>query len=561
VALLAGGFAGRTFFAQKGEDLSAYRFTAVATEQGLKSSPAWSPDGRTIAYAAQVNSVFQIFARGPDQPVPAQLTHSASDCGKPFWSPDNTRLFYISERSLWEIGAAGGEPEERLRGIGAAALSPDGKTLAFSRYESKGMSVWVQPIGGSQPRKLGSDVAAIQSYLRFTPDGASIGLWVSTGPGKLVFWRLSLPQGDAHRAFEALTNIRGPIVSSFTWFPDSRHVVFSGSSIKGDNDHLLLADTKTGSLRPITAGLDGEADPFLSADGARLAFTASKNDQDIVEIPLDGSPMRNMLATSTEEHCPTWSPKGDQFAYAKQHNGMDEIWIHNIGDGLERPLITAASFREGKTDRVSEPRYSPDGQRIAFSRVANGTYSIWVASVAGGPPAPLGVDNEMVPTWSPDGAWIAYTSVEVSGAGLFKIASGGGGKPVTIIPAGGGGPTVVRAQWSPRGDWIVWTGKRGLEVASPDGSRRELLSDETGWQQVQGFSKDGATVFAIRSNQARHLVVESFDIATKREKLVLDIGPQVGMHSFSLAPDGKSFLTTLSRQSGDIWILDGFRKP
>ena len=561
-ALIGGLFAGRTFFGrQKGEDLSAYRFTAVATEQGIKSSPAWSPDGRTIAYAAQVNSVFQIFTRGPDQPIPAQLTHSASDCDKPFWSPDNTRLFYMSGESLWEVGAAGGEPEERLRGIDAAALSPDGKTLAFVRRVANAISIWVQPVGGSQPRKLGSDIAATDVYLRFAPDGASIGLWLGAGAGKLAFWQVSYPQGEAHRVFAAVSNIRGSYATAFTWFPDSRHIVFSGASIQGDNNHLFLGDAKTGAIRPITAGLDGEADPSLSADGSRLAFTAAKNDQDIVEIPLDGSPMRNVLATSTVEHCPSWSPKGDQFAYAKQHNGMDEIWIHNIGDGSERPLITAASFREGKTDRVSEPRYSPDGQRIAFSRIAGGTYSTWVASAAGGPPVPLGVDNGLVPTWSPDGGWIAYASIEPSGAGLFKIASGGGGKPLMIVPAGEGNPNLVRAQWSPRGDWIVWTGKRGLEVVSPDGSRRELLSGETGWQQVQGFSKDGATVFAIRSNQARHFVLESFDIATRREKVISDLGPQVAMHAFSLAPDGKSFLTSLTRQTGDIWILDGFGKP
>jgi len=39
------------------------------------------------------------------------------------------------------------------------------------------------------------------------------------------------------------------------------------------------------------------------------------------------------------------------------------------------------------------------------------------------------------------------------------------------------------------------------------------------------------------------------------------MGPQAGAHGFSLAPDGKSFLTTLERENGDIWILEGFTKP
>ena len=562
VALAAGTFLGRAFFGRKGEDLAAYRFTALATEQGIKDAPAWSPDGKSVAYAAQVEGVYQIFTRGQDQPVPAQLTHSTTDCRAPFWSPDNTRVFYFSPagQALWEIGAAGGTPEVRLRGIRAAHLSPDGKTLAFVRHEANGLSLWVQPREGSQPRRLGPEFPGSDAYLRFAPNGEWLGLWSIFGEGKLAFWRVSYPKGQAERKLSALSNIRGPTITAFTWFPDSRHVVFSGALNKSGDDHLLLADTNTGSIRPITVGLAGEADPSLSPDGRRLVFTARTDDQDIVEIPLDGSPMRSVLATSTIEHCAAWSPQGDQFVYAKQHNGTDEIWIHSVHEGWERPLITAASFREGKTDRVTEPRYSPDGQRIAFTRVSEGVYSIWVASVAGGPPVPLGVDHELVPAWSPDGNWIAYTSIDVAGAGLFKVSSGGGGKPVAIVP-GGGGSQIVRTQWSSRGDWLIWLGKRGLEVVSPEGSQRQLLSEETGWQEVQGFSKDGGTVFAIRENQAHHFLVEAFDIAAKRATLISDLGPQVQMHAFSLAPDGKSFLTTLSRRGGDIWILDGFGTP
>jgi Tol biopolymer transport system component len=562
VALVAGLIAGRAFFGREGEDLARYRFTSVATEPGIKSGPAWSPDGRTIAYAAQADGVYQIFTRGPDQPVPAQLTHSASDSLAPFWSPDNTRVFYISGQALWEMGAAGGTPEMRLRGIRTAHISPDGKTLAFARGEANdSTSLWVQPIDGSEAHRLGPIFPGANAYVRFAPDGAWIGFWAVVGDGKLAFWRVSYPQGEARQALVAASNVRGATNgTTFTWFPDSRHIVFSGELIKEDNNHLLMADTKTGAIRPVTVGLYGEADPSLSSDGSRLAFTARTTDQDIVEIPLDGSPMRSVLATSTVEHCAAWSPRGDQFAYSKQRNGSDEIWIHNVADGFERPLITAASFREGKTDRVSEARFSPDGQRIAFVRVSEGVNTIWLASVAGGPPVPLGVEG-MVPAWSPDGNWIAFTRLVSSGAGLFKVSAGGGGQPVTLIPPGGGGPGVVRTQWSLRGDWLTWVGKRGLEVVSPDGSRRELLSGETGWQPAQGFSKDGGTVFAIRANQDRHFVVEAFEIADKRERTIVDLGPQVQMHAYSLAPDGKSFLTTLHRLAADIWILDGFGKP
>jgi hypothetical protein len=107
-------------------------------------------------------------------------------------------------------------------------------------------------------------------------------------------------------------------------------------------------------------------------------------------------------------------------------------------------------------------------------------------------------------------------------------------------------------------DWLTWLSNDGLAMVSADGSHTELLSGETGWQQVSGFTKDGAEVIGIRRNENYHFVVEAIEIRSKRRRIVLDMGPQAGVHGFSLAPDGKSFLTSLDREHGDIWILEGF---
>ena len=88
-----------------------------------------------------------------------------------------------------------------------------------------------------------------------------------------------------------------------------------------------------------------------------------------------------------------------------------------------------------------------------------------------------------------------------------------------------------------------------------------MLSGETGWQPVAGFTQDGAEVIGIRKSENHHFAIEAIEIRSKRRRIVLDMGPQAGVHGFSLAPDGKSFLTTLEREHGDIWIFDGFAKP
>jgi len=165
----------------------------------------------------------------------------------------------------------------------------------------------------------------------------------------------------------------------------------------------------------------------------------------------------------------------------------------------------------------------------------------------------------MVPAWSPDGSWIAYENLEGTRWGLGKVSLGGGGKPIQLIPVSD--ERLVRPQWSPGGDWLTWLPKDGLALVSPDGSRTELLSGAPGWQGAVGFTKDGSEVVAIRANEDHHFAIESIDIHSKRRRVIRDLGPQTSVHGFSLAPDGKSFLTTLERTHSDIWILDGFPKP
>jgi Tol biopolymer transport system component len=165
----------------------------------------------------------------------------------------------------------------------------------------------------------------------------------------------------------------------------------------------------------------------------------------------------------------------------------------------------------------------------------------------------------MEPVWSPDGNWIAFEILQGGQFGLTKIPSGGGGKPTQIVPVSS--DLFSRSQWSPDGNWLTWLSKDGFSLVSADGSHSELLSGETGWEQVTGFSKDGAEAIGIRENEGHHFVIEAIDIGSKRRRIVSDMGPQTDAHGFSLAPDGKSFLTTLSRQQCDIWILEGFAKP
>ena len=80
----------------------------------------------------------QVFTKPAGTPDPVQLTKADQDCFTPFWSPDGASVYYISGGSLWSVSAAGGASQKVYEDVTAAALHPDGKTLAFDRGRSCG---------------------------------------------------------------------------------------------------------------------------------------------------------------------------------------------------------------------------------------------------------------------------------------------------------------------------------------------------------------------------------------------------------------------------------------
>lgn len=554
-------------------DLTSYRFTPIETTPDYEGSPTWSPDGRSIVFVKNVEGVLQVFIRSLESSVPTQLTSAVADCRAPFWSPDGQRIYFISLAqngdALWSVNTAAGLAELVLPNVNAAAISPDGKTLALLRDKEQGdfaMSLWTMvppaapekythPSLASKPISLG--------YLRFSPDGTRLAAWVAllvpTSPTE--FWEIPLDGGEPRR--QETWGSSFPRPQPFAWMPDNQRVVFASEQNLGFAEtHIWIAGTRTGELRSITASHSSQAYPSVAPDGKRIVFCSEDAEFDLVEIPLDGTATRALLATSRTEREPVWSPTNSEYAFVSNRNGLEEIWLRSADGTWERPLARPGDITRDSVAAISSISFSPDGRRIAFQASTHDVAlaRVWIANVTGGTPVPLTkrIYFEDHPAWSPDSRWIAFTSMQADGGtDLVKVRPGG--DDVTMILRD---KLLVNTEvsWSPRGDVILCETVDGMTFVSPDGREQRVISEET-WLAHE-WSRDGSRIYAIKVGELLELVLVSVDPSNGSEEFIRDLGPSSPMNrplmGLTLSPDGKSLATSIVNLRGDLWLLEGF---
>jgi hypothetical protein len=206
------------------------------------------------------------------------------------------------------------------------------------------------------------------------------------------------------------------------------------------------------------------------------------------------------------------------------------------------------------------PALSPNADRVIYARIGVNSGRLWISAVSGGAPTPLTNDDAMSEfpgSWFPDSSLFVYTAIRSGKIDLMKVKTTGQAEPSILK---GNQPQNLIPSWSPAGDWIAC----GQELISPDGKTTRPLGKRFSMHYV--FSADGKLAYGIGHDGGR-IILFSVNIATGVEKVLGDLGkdfsPSSHIHPgirFSLAPDGKSFVYRVVKSN--LWMLEGFNpKP
>jgi serine/threonine protein kinase len=296
-----------------------------------------APQGRRFAYVEagggrpEVTRLWTIPASG-GKAVP--LTDGRTIVWSPTWSRDGGKVFYVSNRGgsmdLWQQAVADdgrpvGEPLAVTQGLGirAAAFSPDGKRLAYSRGAMVA-NVWRVPVLSDRP-----------------------ATWADA------------KQVTSEHAFIECVDLS----------PDS--AMLAVSSDRRGNQDLWLLPAAGGEMTPLTTDPTPDWCPRWSPHGGEIAFFAYRSgNRDIWVMPSRGGPARQLTSHPAEDYFPTWSPDGHEIAFNSERTGGAGIWIVDAKGGEAR-FVTVGNFGES----------SPDGRGLVVER-QGGLYRVVKDGVA-----------------------------------------------------------------------------------------------------------------------------------------------------------------------------------
>jgi len=502
-----------------------------------------SPDGGQLVYSAVERGVRRLFLRRVDQfdSAPLPRTEGATS---PFFSPDGQWVGFSAENKLLKIDIrAAGTPVVLCTGGGAiAAWLTDGTIL----FQSTGNGIQRVSAEGGEPRVVTTVSQKAMEYDHHSPQllpgGQALLFTIHEGVERFSVAIQSLTSGQRKIIIESGFSAR---------YSPSGHIVYaSGSTIRAVPFDLHRLEVTGPSISLIehvaTIPNDGNGMFRLSENGS-LVFQPERSiagrrltwvDRSMAETPLPILPQAFTTARV--------SPDGKQLAFAAADGDREDVWVYD--------LATETTTRATLDDTNRAPLWTSDGRRLAYEKLRAGThYLFWQpADGSGAPELLLSARDRLHPgAWTPDGRALLYVDSPPSDRSDIRALGLDGehrSQPLVQKPAGAFQDTYADLpSFSPDGRWLAYTsnetGRAQVYVqAFPGPVPRHQVTLDGGFAPVwrrdgqELFFLGGGQMFAVPVNTTRGFSegkpVRLFEKSYVADRLLAG-------SPFDVAPDGR----------------------
>lgn len=420
-------------------NLETNDLSRVTFDDAPDNLDAWSPDGRSLYFSsssrdiAGMSDIYRVAATGGTPqtvsadrftseffaaPAPDGIGFAFSARGfanGQWWRRGRS---HIDESEIW---VKRGEAYEQMSERGAKQLwtmwSADGKQMYYVSDRTGTQNIWTQ--AGKNSAKPLTDFK----------DGRVLWAKISYDGKQIVFernFKIWTMDTDGGRASEVQINLRGLPATSLT-------------------ERINLST----QIREFS----------LSPDGKKVAVVA--RGEIFAASSKDSGEAQRLTNTSAAESFAAWSPDSRKVVYTSERNGKLQIFQYDFATESESQITNAGDD--------FAPTYSPDGKFIAFTRSAR---ALWVYDVNSKQERelcklytdapPIGGKNF---TWSPDSNWIAFLTGAPENRSYTNVsvvsAKGGAARPISFVANSFAGSI----SWSPDGAFILYSSAQRTEDA------------------------------------------------------------------------------------------------
>jgi Tol biopolymer transport system component/DNA-binding winged helix-turn-helix (wHTH) protein len=556
---------------------SAMQIVPITTAPGDAIFPTVSPDEREIAFAwdGTERRRYDLYVQLVGSDMPLRLTYSKSGLvGYPAWSPDGREIAFTrcddgkSDGGIYVVPALGGA-ERKLTTVGCVDTLPgplawlaDGKGMLMIDHCSAdgpfGVVLFSLATGGKECLTNSESPSSADSAYRFSlsPDGRTIAFTRRVSSICCNIYTVPLSGGTA-RLLTADTRVGCNSLSEFRcgalmWAPDGKSIVFASN--RATLPSLWRVSANGGAVeRETTYPTIGS----FSKTGRRLVYS-EKNSTEVAaiwraDLTAAGGPVlgnRKLISSQYPESDAQPSPEGARIVWMSVRTGSEELWSSSAA-GEDLLQLTRLNRYSGT------PRWSPDGKWVAFDSYTPSGAQIFVVDSEGRNLHSIttGTYGNAVPSWSRDGKSIYFASKRTGSWQAWKHSLASGAE--TQLTEHGGfdpfesydGKTIYFSRFDQAGIW---------SIPASGGAESPVVADKPqfGYWGYWAISEPGLYFLDLAAEPRP--TIEFYRFSTRRTSpvLTLEQRPEREEPSLSATIDGRTLYYTQHDRQNVIKMME-----
>ncbi|HEY1657521.1 MAG TPA: protein kinase [Candidatus Sulfotelmatobacter sp.] len=551
LTMLALGVLGGIFFHHASSPSPAVRTVINSPEKttfnlagDFAGPPVLSPDGTSIVFSTTgADGQSSLWVRAMDSLEARPLADTAG-AYFPFWSPDSRSVGFFSSGKLKTIDVSGGTPQDICDApYGRGGTWGAGGVIVFSPTPAAPL-MRVSATGGS-PVAITTIDSALHTSHRwpfFLPDGRHfVYAAIHHEPAKAAnntLYYASLDGKENRELFRSQSN--AVYADGFLLFARADQLMAQPfDPAKG----VLSGEARTLTRKVMNDSSTWHMDASAADNGLLIYGSGGASDWQLIWMDRGGKQTGIVADKLANLQSAVISPQGDRIAMGVDI-GENDIWVLDLARGV-RTRLTFGPIAN------AYPVWSPDGQWIAYSSVRNGLPNIFRKRsdgsgaeellLAGSPGGAL--DALRPSSWSRDGKDLFYTKVvDAPKAEVWVLPIDGARKPRLVLARG------ATAQISPDGHWLAYA---SIESGTPEVYVEAYGGGQGKWQVSNGgqqpqWSRDGKQLYYM------DLTFDVLSVPVREVNGALQFGAAqqlIGTTNwsapeafFDVYPDGKKFL-------------------